>query len=249
MSEGQERVNTKFSLLPTHIPSLISEGESLASLFTFHYSLKKRAAFTLAEGAAHAALRSNQRKIAFTLAEVLITLGIIGVVAALTMPSLISDYKYKVLETQLKAAYSDLNQAAKLFQVHNGMSVSKFAASMHSSKETLIEFSKEFNDVIKKSDLTSSSEDDEGNIIGAQPYKWFRIIGSNAVASNCDASGFIWDTQGRVMSLDDSPNQGENGPKLCIDINGEKAPNRYGIDLFIFYVYYRRICYSYRART
>ena len=40
---------------------------------------------------------------AFTLAEVLITLGIIGVVAALTLPNLVANYKKQVLVTQLKA--------------------------------------------------------------------------------------------------------------------------------------------------
>ena len=38
----------------------------------------------------------------FTLAEVLITLGIIGVVAAMTLPSLIQERQNKVLETQFK---------------------------------------------------------------------------------------------------------------------------------------------------
>ena len=40
------------------------------------------------------------RKAAFTLAEVLITLGIIGVVAALTMPSLIAHYRKQEIETR-----------------------------------------------------------------------------------------------------------------------------------------------------
>lgn len=52
-------------------------------------------------------------KKAFTLAEVLITLGIIGVVAALTLPNLIEKHKEKVLITELKAAYSILNQAVQ----------------------------------------------------------------------------------------------------------------------------------------
>ena len=51
--------------------------------------LSRLAAFTLAEGATHVARWNNSRKIAFTLAEVLITLGIIGIVAAMTMPVLI----------------------------------------------------------------------------------------------------------------------------------------------------------------
>jgi prepilin-type N-terminal cleavage/methylation domain-containing protein len=53
-------------------------------------------------------------KKAFTLAEVLITLGIIGIVAALTMPSLIANYQKQQTVTQLQKAYSVLNQAKKL---------------------------------------------------------------------------------------------------------------------------------------
>lgn len=50
-------------------------------------------------------------QIGFTLAEVLITLGIIGVVAALTLPNLIADYRASVVETRLKKFYSVMNQA------------------------------------------------------------------------------------------------------------------------------------------
>ena len=45
-------------------------------------------------------------KNAFTLAEVLITLGVIGIVAALTMPSLIASYKEKVFISQAKKSLS-----------------------------------------------------------------------------------------------------------------------------------------------
>lgn len=48
---------------------------------------------------------------AFTLAEVLITLGIIGVVAAMTLPALTTQYTNSVVETRLKKFYSDINQA------------------------------------------------------------------------------------------------------------------------------------------
>lgn len=49
----------------------------------------------------------------FTLAEVLITLGVLGVVAALTMPSLIANYREKALKTQLKKSLSVVNQAIR----------------------------------------------------------------------------------------------------------------------------------------
>lgn len=60
------------------------------------------------------------KKLAFTLAEVLITLGIIGVVAALTLPSVISKYQEKQTVTQLNATYSLLSQAIEKMVNDNG---------------------------------------------------------------------------------------------------------------------------------
>lgn len=57
---------------------------------------------------------------AFTLAEVLITLGIIGIVAAMTMPSLVGKYRQKTVETRLEKFYSIANQAIKLSELKNG---------------------------------------------------------------------------------------------------------------------------------
>ena len=56
--------------------------------------------------------RLAAKKVAFTLAEVLITLGIIGVVAAITIPTLIAKYQLKEGTVALKKEISVLNQAA-----------------------------------------------------------------------------------------------------------------------------------------
>lgn len=61
---------------------------------------------------------------AFTLAEVLITLAIIGIVAALTLPTLIQSYKKNVVETRLAKFYSTINQAIQLSEIDNGDKVS-----------------------------------------------------------------------------------------------------------------------------
>ena len=53
-------------------------------------------------------------KVAFTLAEVLITLGIIGIVAAMTLPALISNYRVKVLESGFKKSVSTIDNALML---------------------------------------------------------------------------------------------------------------------------------------
>ena len=114
-------------------------NDKVYSPFTNHHSLKRpgathvtlcdsvgsyfrhwRGAFTLAEGATHVAHWNNSRKIAFTLAEVLITLGIIGVVAALTIPTLMANHRKQVVETSLEKFYSTMNQAIKMAEVDYG---------------------------------------------------------------------------------------------------------------------------------
>ncbi len=57
---------------------------------------------------------------AFTLAEVLITLGVIGVVAAVTMPTLIKNYQKHVVVTKLKRIYSLVNQAVEANKAEYG---------------------------------------------------------------------------------------------------------------------------------
>ncbi len=64
--------------------------------------------------------RMKQKRSAFTLTEVLITLGIIGIVAALTLPMLTAHYRKRVIETRLKKFYSTINQAIELSEVKNG---------------------------------------------------------------------------------------------------------------------------------
>lgn len=59
-----------------------------------------------------------KKNVAFTLAEVLITLGIIGVVAAMTLPTLISNVNGVRNRTQFKKSLSTLNQAVKLNVAH-----------------------------------------------------------------------------------------------------------------------------------
>ena len=58
---------------------------------------------------------------AFTLAEVLITLGIIGVVSAMTIPTLMSNYRKRQLETQIKADFSIIQQTLR-FAEDDGVS-------------------------------------------------------------------------------------------------------------------------------
>jgi len=59
-------------------------------------------------------------KTAFTLAEILITIATIGIVAAMTIPSLISKYNRYTTATKLKKTYSELLQVIRLSETDNG---------------------------------------------------------------------------------------------------------------------------------
>ncbi len=59
-------------------------------------------------------------KRAFTLAEVLITLAVIGVVAVLTVPVLISNYNKKSVEIKLAQFNSMINEVVRLSEIENG---------------------------------------------------------------------------------------------------------------------------------
>ena len=81
----------------------------------------RKSAFTLDESFTHVAHCDKFRRAAFTLAEVLITLGIIGVVAALTLPTLIQNHQKQVYVTQLKKAYSTINNAYNKMAADEGV--------------------------------------------------------------------------------------------------------------------------------
>ncbi len=62
----------------------------------------KKIAFTFAEGATHVDMLTTIRRAAFTLAEVLVVLGIIGMIADLTIPTLMQNVQEKVTVVRLK---------------------------------------------------------------------------------------------------------------------------------------------------
>ena len=66
------------------------------------------------------------KQAAFTLAETLITLTIIGVIAALTIPSLISEYQKHTYVVGLKKAYSQLQNAMKMIPITQGCPAGDF---------------------------------------------------------------------------------------------------------------------------
>jgi prepilin-type N-terminal cleavage/methylation domain-containing protein len=56
----------------------------------------------------------------FTLSEILITLGIIGVVAALTLPAIIKHYQQQAVVGKVKKFYTEMNQVLQIAKSEHG---------------------------------------------------------------------------------------------------------------------------------
>lgn len=181
---------------------------------------------------------NKRKKFGFTLAEVLITLGIIGVVASMTMPSLLTDISNKKLKTQFLKTYGDLNQAAKLFYTNEGASVHDvditFSHNGWYSDEILRKYMSYFN---------GQTRTVGGNWIAFDSYHKIsqRNLDGNKINRlyPCDKSSVVTDITGRLFSTDDNVGASSNlkysfGPKICVDINGIAPPNRMGYDRFVF---------------
>lgn len=177
----------------------------------------------------------------FTLAEVLITLGIIGVVAAMTLPSLVAKHRLKVLHTQFLKTYSDLNNASKRFEVNNGITVYEYSLNGGIPTDTLKKFMEVFIGTKYGGRVgTDYNEEINGSlsfekVIGYTPKN---LAGTSQKSHPCDQSIITEEIGGRFFSMDDSvskynPAPGY-GPKICVDTNGRKGPNIYGYDWFVF---------------
>ena len=76
------------------------------------------------------------KKFGFTLAEVLITLGIIGVVAAMTIPTLIANTNSAKFRSQFKKTLSTMNQAALMGQAQYDMNYADATAACNATAAT-----------------------------------------------------------------------------------------------------------------
>ena len=164
-----------------------------------------------------------KRKFAFTLAEVLITLGVIGVVAAITMPTLIKNYQKHKTVNQLKKVYTVLNQAFKMSEIDNDAYENWSSIVDMGGKDYTEKYWQPYLKVVK----ACSNFKDCG-------YKtetpWMNLNKTN-IASPCSFSVryFIITYDGTILQFS-SYDLGS----ITADINGIANPNQYGKDVFIF---------------
>lgn len=171
---------------------------------------------------------------AFTLAEVLITLAIIGVVAALTIPSVVRNYRDTQYKTQFKKAYAAMSVALQKTVVDMGG-----VPLCYDSTTTADECPKFFSEFAKNLKHIKYC-DNNALVNGCVPQYKKYYVGDSCVGLNQD---YI-NNRNNVWILADGSiligyNHG-NSPLFGYDINGMKGPNLPGHDLFPFYVRYER---------
>ena len=183
------------------------------------------------------------RKAAFTLAEVLITLGIIGVVAALTLPTLIQNYQKRVYVTQLKKSVSVLSNGFRLMMAHDGVTELK---DTHAFSGMWVDACGEF--VSENTLLTNNCSSIREGL--ASVFSGIQFTSCDAVQvkflNGDNAAGGIAKNTSRscIKFVDGSeiynylfyPTTDSYYADFFIDINGPKNPNTLGRDIFKLYL-------------
>ncbi len=166
-----------------------------------------------------------KKKFAFTLAETLITLAVIGIVAALTIPTLVQNYKKKEYSTRLKKFYSMMSQAIKLSEIDNGPSGQWIIPYSVKDEEGNVDWDKSFDSILS---FFNTYHKPYMNVVSAE--KNVKVIEGLAVndpkqnlrVSLNDGSVFYLSI-GSCADID-------------FDVNGVKPPNKAGRDIYKFVI-------------
>ena len=162
----------------------------------------------------------------FTLAEVLITLGIIGVVAAMTMPTLMNSTNGAQYKTAYKKALSVLSQAVVLNVALDDYDMSQTVAETANDSASLYNMFNNRMNVVKTEGnaYSASNSTDKVKFGDSANYTLYFNDGITFTfpknASKC--------TEGNATT-DAAANGTDAAPGYCygvIDVNGEKNPNK-----------------------
>ena len=173
-------------------------------------------------------------KCAFTLAEVLITLGIIGVVAVLTLSMIIPKYKEHVWINKFKQTYSVLSELYMNAIEENGGTFPEDICTGITVKkqcsDKIVDFLIKNNSNIHKVnweavmpryyyDIVNTKTD---NQMYRLHYSWFKL--NNGASVGVEGSAIIDSANNRYF------------PFMFVDLNGIAAPNKLGYDQFLLYL-------------
>ena len=157
-------------------------------------------------------------KTGFTLAEVLITLVIIGVIAALTVPSLIQRTNKQEYVTALKKAYSTLAQASQMIIEEEGMP---------SDENNWGDTPKKLHDIfVPHLNILKDCGEGFGCVPNIESYKHLNGAKSGELTGSQSPNYYS------VVLADGTFVMFHHYYQIVVDINGSKKPNQNGRDVF-----------------
>lgn len=171
----------------------------------------------------------------FTLAEVLITLGIIGIVSALTIPTLVMNHQSKVRITQLQKVYNDISNAAMAALADERVDSLDYTY-IYENINGAMNFLKKYLNVAKTCD--SENFDDcmgstYSSLDGTASAAVADILPDNSQCAALTSGASVC----AVFVRADDGYEWHGEISLVVDVNGPGAPNTNGIDLFQFLMY------------
>lgn len=170
-------------------------------------------------------LKIKRIKTGFTLAEVLITLGIVGVVAAITIPNLIANYKAQRLRSKFLKSYSTVQQVFKQMEADDvSLNPDDYGAST---------FYRTFAGYLAGATLCSNTREFQNplcynrNNQGADFYK--------GISGYYLDDGIILLPDGTLLMFENTVKTANPYIFVTVDLNGVKnPPNMAGFDTFTF---------------
>lgn len=174
----------------------------------------------------------------------LITLGIIGVVASITIPSLTAKYQQKALVVQFKKSYSNFQNTVNRLSIERGGVYECFLENKSgvdipvSSSECAVFWKDLLNEF--KIINTCGYKNYKGNLNACRPeYKTKQQVLAEGGTQKGAACNFPIEemtaytlTDGSIIYVYDYPDYNNNSVRFSIDVNGMKGPNKWGYDLF-----------------
>ena len=168
-------------------------------------------------------------KPAFTLAEVLITLGIIGIVAAMTMPGLIAKHRKEVLKAEFKKTYSELQQINLMFIKDEGLNICEYNWMLVNSGQE--QMTAAVNTTTKLLSYYQGKGEDLHNRFNNDVKT---LSGGKADIYMFD-DGNMWNFMKKTFYVEFGNEKYNKCLVITVDINGYyKKPNQLGVDMFSF---------------
>ena len=175
-----------------------------------------------------------KRENAFTMAEVLITLGIIGIIAAMTLPSLIQRKQEKVTVTRLKKAYSILSQTYDRLTYEDGSDPTGWGLGFMEDQQSHVILANKFLPYLNVIQNCIGKDSDYVTKHCTKIYNYSPSYSSVRLIDGMTIIFRSWYGDCHINAGNEKHLQNVCGT-IIVDVNGNGSPDLPGNDIFFFY--------------